>query len=165
MRAFARGCCLRGRQWRWGQGGSERRRAFAARRPSAPNLSFSGERSPTPPCVSSRVSSFELFVRRIQNAIVQRVIFQPVRRGYAPHEISWRPLPAHSEFECISMDMRRTLCAAKHYAAQPPAHSPEFKGTTKKGVPKMTAEGQVVLAAGPLNFLNFPLKYLHFPLK
>ena len=47
----------------------------------------------------------------------------------------------------ISMDMRRTLCAAKHYVAQPLVHSPEFEGNGKTEV-KMTRYAPGVLAAG-----------------
>ena len=53
---------------------------------------------------------------------------------------------AYSNF--IGMDMRRTLCAAKHYAAQPQAHSPEFEGRSINISLNMTAKGQGVLAAG-----------------
>ena len=45
---------------------------------------------------------------------------------------------AYSNF--IGVDMRRTLCAAKHYAAQPPAHSPEFEGKARKFNPRQKVE-------------------------
>ena len=54
------------------------------------------------------------------------------------------------------MDMRRTLCAAKHYVAQPLAHSPEFKGKPQRlnFLPHMNREywqpAISLLPSGPL---------------
>ena len=47
------------------------------------------------------------------------LINQPVRRDYAPHEVSWRQLPSHSNL----YDMRRTRCVSLSMVAPGMAHS------------------------------------------